>query len=53
MKIFYVTYEDKDAYLIEAKNLVAAATIVDRLLEPGHYKIEEVIFDYTHIFPLN
>ena len=52
MKIFYVTYENEDAYLIEAKNLVAAATIVDRLLEPGHYTIEEVIFAPDHIYPL-
>ena len=43
-KLFIVTYEDGDKFLIRANNLIGAATIVDR--EFGDWAtIEEVIFD--------
>ncbi len=50
-KLFYVTYEN-DSYLIQAYSLVGAATIVDKILEPGCYRLEEVVFPPDHIFLL-
>ncbi len=50
--IFHVIYDDGEAYLIEAEDIITASSIVYRLLEPGHYRIEEVIFAPDHIFPL-
>ena len=50
-KIFYVFYED-DSYLVQAYSLVAAATIVDKILGPGYYRLAEVVFPPDHIFLL-
>ncbi len=50
-KIFYVFYE-VDQYLVQADSLVAAGTIVDKILGPGCYRLEEVVFPTDHIFLL-